>query len=194
MRGKSRSETLPNRCVLVADGARGRFFTIVEDRGDKEGSRLLERSDFINPEGKLTDEEVFSDVASGRKNRSSVTGGGYSLDDENAGARDESLRRFARLLATEARAFVESHRAGELFIVATPRFLGVLRPEVVKSLPLGSKCSALPCEVSARKAWDIESILIRRGFLRAAPRPQNIYRPRAQMESHAVRGRERGMR
>lgn len=44
---------LPNRCLIVADGARARLFTIVEPLEDEGGTRLLERHDLINPDADL---------------------------------------------------------------------------------------------------------------------------------------------
>lgn len=143
-------ESLPNRCVLVADGARARFFTITDEAQERADSWLIERGDLLNPEAKLTDEELFEDRSSGRRNRSSVTGGGYSLDDENARASAECCRCFAREVSTATADFLKSYQAGEVVIIASPRFLGVLRPEVRKSVPPGTRFVELPSEMSAR--------------------------------------------
>jgi len=115
-------------CVVVADGARARFFTL-EPAGLPEmesGPNLIEQSALVNMEKEAKDRDLLSDTKSGR-NRGSSGGGAHGYDDHRAQHGDEVERRFARLIADEAMHQLSSHCPSRVVLVAEKRMLGFLR-------------------------------------------------------------------
>ena len=107
--------------IVVADGFLGRLFRLVEGQ---EG--LIEVETLANPEGRLHDTEIISD-AYGR------SGGGDTYEDRRK-EHDVVRDTFARDIIHN----LEKHRTrGELeklYLVAEPRFLGLLRSHMKKEL------------------------------------------------------------
>jgi protein required for attachment to host cells len=126
------------QCIVIADRARARLFS-VEERKDTpfdEGHRhLVEHRDLVSPEGELTDQQLFRDTRSGRRSRSSVGGGGYGIEDGKGRQREESTRRFAKELAEATSELIRSRKSKQLLLVASPRFLGVIRPAMKRAIP-----------------------------------------------------------
>ena len=104
--------------ILVADGARARLFTAERPRGP-----LTQQAEYANPDDRLRDRELTSD-APGRGNKA-ADGSRYAMGEDDA--RDELVRRFARELAEVLRKGQLAHQFARLYLVAPPRFLGVLR-------------------------------------------------------------------
>jgi protein required for attachment to host cells len=161
------------QCIVVADKARARLFT-VEDTNDSpfetRHRHLRERADLVNPEGKLADQEVFRDRPAGVRIRPPVTRGVYGTDDGKSRPRRESTRRFARELARAASELVESEGSRELVLIASPRFLGVVRTEVRKALPKYVGLRGLGEDLSRHATPQIEKVLERHGvFDRGEP-------------------------
>jgi len=155
-------------CILVADKARARLFTIEEANDspfEEKHQRLREHSDLVNPEGKLTDQEVFRDRPAGRRtHRSSLGGSGYGIDDGKGNPRRESFRRFAKDLALAAAELVQSRKSKQLVLVASPRFLGVVRTEVRKALPKSIRITGLGEDLSRQATTQIEKVLVQHGM------------------------------
>lgn len=174
--------TSTNPCIIVADRARARLFglNVPGASGSEEPSGLVEYRDLVNPEGELTAEQLFRDTRSGRRNRSSVAGGGYGLDDRKERERLESSRRFASEVAGEVGGLLRSRKSKALVLVASPKFLGVLRPKVRKVLPKGVELTVLSEDLSWHATAHIEKVLTRRGVLPPREVPEAAYRPRAQ--------------
>jgi protein required for attachment to host cells len=141
---------------------------------------LIEREDLVNPEGELTLNEKFSDTRGGRRGRSSVGGGGYSLDKRVERHEDEFDRRFAREVASGAARFVRSQSAGQLVVAAAPRFLGHLRAQFQRTLPGGVAVFEIPTDLTWHTSSRIARKLIQQGLLERKELPQAAYRPRAQ--------------
>lgn len=193
-RTRAKAEKLrPNRCVLVADRARARFFTIDESRDDS-GPPLTEHDDLVNPEGELTRKELFSDTRSGRRGRSSVAGGGYAMDKRVERHEDEFDRRFAREVATGAAEFVRSQSAGQLVVAASPRFLGHLRSQFERTMPEGVTVLELPTELTWHTTSRIRSKLSQQGLLQQKELPESAYRPRSRHPSKKKATRSRQSR
>lgn len=111
------------QCIVIADRARARLFSVEEKRDTpfEEGHRRLrEHRDLVNPEGALTDQQLFRDRRAGRRSRSSVGGGGYGLDDGKGRQRQESARRFARELVDATSELLRSRKSKRLLLVASP--------------------------------------------------------------------------
>jgi len=170
------------QCIVVADKARARLFTI-EDTNDspfeERHRRLREHSDLVNPEGTLTDQEVFRDRPAGRWARRRPTGGGgYGGEDGKLMPRRESVRRFAKELAAAASELVRSQKSKEVVLVASPKFLGVVRAEVRKALPKSVGLTELGEDLSRQATPQIERVLVRHGAL-GTTEPVVAYRRRA---------------
>ncbi len=118
-------------CVVVADGARARFFTLepVESPGTESGPNLVERKDLVNPEQRAHSAQLWSDAKTGR-NRVAGSGQAHGYDDHRTRHAAEFKRRFARNVAQEAARVVQTNGAKNLILVAQKRMLGFLRDEL----------------------------------------------------------------
>jgi len=193
-RTRAKVDTLRrNRCVLVADRARARLFTIDESR-DESGPPLTERMDLVNPEGELTRKDKFSDTRSGRRSRSSVPGGGYAIDKRVERHEDEFDRRFARDVATGAAKFVRSQGAGQLVVAAAPRFLGHLRSQLERKMPEGVAVLEFPTDLTWHTPSRIRSKLAQQKLLRDKELPAAAYRPRSRHPAKKKTARSRPSR
>lgn len=108
--------------VVAADAGRARIFTVGPDDG-----RLTELADLINPEARLQDHDSLSD------RRGEVMQGpthvGHGLEPRQW--HDEHVAQaFARDLARRLNKAQVSGEVAHLYLVAEPRFLGLLRPEL----------------------------------------------------------------
>jgi protein required for attachment to host cells len=120
-----------NYCVVVADGARARFFLLEPGQVAKGGPNLIEKSDLINPEGAASGSELFSDTRPGRVAAPGDGGGGQSLDDHRSQHHEENERRFAKQIAEVALKTAGEQKAKHLVLVADTRMLGYLRGAIV---------------------------------------------------------------
>lgn len=105
--------------VIVADNARARIFT-----SHSVINQLEEIEGFVHPEARLSDSELVGD-SSGK----SVDRHG-SLDPATS-ATDREEQNFARLLGRHLKALHSEQHFEQLILIASPRFLGMLR----KALP-----------------------------------------------------------
>lgn len=113
-------------CVVVANGARARFFTLedVEQPELQSGPNLVEKMDLHNPEKELHDSEIYSDSKSGG-NRSRG-GQSHGYDDHRNQHSEEQEKRFANSIADECARFAQNtHR--DIVLVSQKRMLGHLR-------------------------------------------------------------------
>lgn len=127
----------------------------------------------------MTDKELFRDRRSGRKSRSSVGGGGYGVDDGKGREREQSARRFAKELAAAARELVRARKSKSLVLVASPKFLGIVRLEVRKAIPKKVELTELAEDLSWHATAQLEKVLARRGVL-DEPEPVVAYRARTE--------------
>jgi protein required for attachment to host cells len=167
------------QCVLVADGARARLFTIDHPEDDMEsGPTLTEHVDLANPEGELTGKEMFANSKSGR-NQAPGNGPAHGYDDHRAGHRDEIARRFAKTVANETRDFMKAHGTSALVLVAEPHLLGLLRDH----LDDGIQPTEIASDLSWHDAQHVRDALVRHGVMPARQTGNDAYRPRGQPPS-----------
>ncbi len=155
-------------CVVVADAARARLFTL-EPAGSPEvegGPNLVERNDLVNPEQRLRDSERWSDLKTGR-NRAPAGGQAHGYDDHRERHMDEWRRRFARGVAHEAAALVERGKARHLIVVAPKRMLGLLRAELSTALKNQCSVQALAKDLSKLAPQDLHEHLTKEGLVPA---------------------------
>ena len=147
-------------CVVLADAARARIFTLEPALQPEleSGPNLVEYRDLVNPEMDQHDKELWSDVKSGRNRASSGAAHGY--DDHREKHAEEYVARFARMVAGDLEALIQNQRSKHVVVLAEKRMLGFLRSsmnlkgevqvhEVAKNL---SKLS--PAELHSRLAED----------------------------------------
>lgn len=111
-------------CVVVADGARARLFSLKESAVGAGGPNLVEISDLTNPD--LAAESLRGDEKSGR-NVASASGGSHGFEDHRDRHRQESERRFAKRIMTETALVVGREHSGSLVLAAESQMLGHLR-------------------------------------------------------------------
>jgi len=75
------------------------------------------------------------------------------------------MRRFAKELAVAASELVQSQKSKELVLVASPRFLGVVRTEIRKMLPKNVELTGLGEDLSRQAPSQIEKVLAQHGVL-----------------------------
>ncbi len=122
-------------CVVVADGARARLFSLDEAGvGIGEGGPdLVELSDLANSEVEAAGQEIYSNVKSGR-NVGSAGGGAHGYDDHRDQHIEESERRFAKQIAAAATDAVVRQKPGCLVVSADPHMMGHLREAMNSSV------------------------------------------------------------
>jgi len=112
-------------CVVVADGARARLFSLREASAPGAGGpNLVEISDLTNPD--LAAEVLRGDERSGHS-VASASSGSHGFEDHRERHRSESERRFAKRIVTEAAQVVGRERAGSLVLAAEAQMLSHLR-------------------------------------------------------------------
>lgn len=115
-------------CVVVAEGARARFFTLEANEVPEleGGPDLVEHTSLANPAHRAHDDKILSDPRS-HGNRM-TTGGGHSYDDHREAYDAEIEQRFARDIATELDRLCASQRGTpKIILCAEKRMLGHLR-------------------------------------------------------------------
>jgi protein required for attachment to host cells len=161
---------MPSYCVVVADGARARFFTLKPAAlpAFEGGPDLHEREDLVNPEKEQTSRELFSNLKTGR-NRAAGGGPAHGYDDHRTQHEDEFERRFARRVASRIR---DLSPVAHIVLVADPRLLGFLRAELAGKHANGTELRELGKDLSTLSPTEIHARLAAAGLLpeRVAPR------------------------
>jgi len=177
----------PKTCVLIADGARARFFDLrrPEDEDYDAGPRLRERESLVHPEGKLTGTELFANTKSGRhrspqSGASHGAGPAHGLDDHRSRHEAENERRFAKRVAETAATIVGGSSIRRLVVVAAPSMLGSLRGPLGTQLPKDLKVEEIPRDVSWHALPNVEELLEQRGILGPRVVPETVFRPAGQ--------------
>lgn len=126
-------------CVVVANGARARFFTLeTPEFPDLEsGPNLIEKQDLVNTERELPEREIWSETKSGR-NRAANGGPSHGYDDHRSQHEDEYERRFAHNIAEQCSILSKKHNATGIVLVSQQRLLSHLRTAIdskIKDIP-----------------------------------------------------------
>lgn len=172
--------------IIAADAARARFITaqLLDDVAFEGSPNLVEHSAVINPLGKLSEHEKFSDRESRKPSGAGPRGALPVTDDHRAGHQLEEERRFARLIFEAAEQFIQAERPSQMLLVAEPQLLGVLRRESNWQRWGNLEVKELAQDLSGRSLPELREVLTRRGLL---PKPElprgGVYRPRGQEPS-----------
>lgn len=164
-------------CVVVADGARARLFTLQEGGVDEAGPTLVEVSGLANPEAEAAGKEIFSDEKSGR-NAAPGGGGAHGYDDHRDAHIEETERRFAKDVAEAAAEALRRGRAGCLVVVANPRMMGHLR-EALTATSLDMRVKEVKKDLSKLPVHEVQEHLAAEGVL-PARQGSPSYRPSGQ--------------
>ena len=109
-------------CVIVADNARARIFASRDVL-----NHLAEQDDLIHSEARLANQDLVGDAAGKSRDQHG------SLDPATS-PKEHEARDFAKLLAKHLKALHNEQNFKQLFLIAPPKFLGLLRKELHKPL------------------------------------------------------------
>ncbi|MGZ8162359.1 MAG: host attachment protein [Methylobacter sp.] len=112
--------------ILVADSTRARIFT-----AESSASPLVELEDLAHPASRLLDREITSDLPGRVK---STNGIGHALEQPTDPKKHEADT-FAHQIAHYLAEAYQANKFEQLFIIAEPSFLGLLRnhlPEQIR--------------------------------------------------------------
>jgi len=120
-------------CVVVADGAKARLFSLEEAGIAEGGPDLVEVSDLANSEVSAAGKDIYSNEKSGR-NAAPAGGGAHGYDDHRDRHIEESKRSFAKQIAAAAADAVERQKSSCLVVAADPHMMGHLREAMSSSM------------------------------------------------------------
>jgi len=144
-----RKREMTELCLVVADGGRARFFTLepVELPELESGPNLIEHEDMLNPEGKITPGDLFTESRTGLGWADSG-GPTHGFDDHRDQHQDEITRRFARLVAEKTAQIVKARRAERVILAAPARMTGFLRKEMNRLDVRGTQVDTLVKDIT----------------------------------------------
>lgn len=153
-------------CIVAADGARARFFTLepAASPDTQGGPNLTERKGIMNPEQEAHTGQLWSDVKTGR-NRAPRSGQAHGYDDHRAQHVDEFKRRFARSVAQEAARLVQRSHSKIVILAAQKRMLGFLRSELNPLLKTGVKVHHIAKDLSKLAPQELHRYLAKEELL-----------------------------
>jgi len=99
-------------CVVVADSSKARILAT-----DSWRNPLVEERDFVHPESRLKEQDLVSD------------GSGSEID---SGAHLKQAENFAHEICDEIDKFRQNNSLRKIYLVASPKFLGLLRSKMSK--------------------------------------------------------------
>ncbi|MFQ6021964.1 MAG: host attachment protein [Acidiferrobacterales bacterium] len=146
-------------CVVIADGARARLFTLepAESPDMEGGPNLKERQHLVNPERVHTG-PLWSDAKTGR-NRAPAGGQAHGYDDHRTQHVHEFKRRFARSVAQQTARLVQAYGARSVILAAQKRMLGFLRGELGPLLKNGVHVHAIAKDLCKFAPHDVHKYL-----------------------------------
>lgn len=144
-------------CVVVADGARARLFSLEQADIGEAGPNLVEISDLANPEAEEAGKEIYSEDKSGR-NVSTGGGGAHGYDDHRDRHAEENERRFAKQIVAATAEALAQQKAGCLVVAADPRMMGHLRDAMGSSAP-GLKVKEVAKDLTKLSTHDLHEHL-----------------------------------
>lgn len=114
---------MPTTWIVAADSSRARFLQVA----DRE--RLVEIEDFLNPDARLHERELVSDAQPRLRGSS-----GEHSAREATGAVEHQVELFAKRIGEYLNKARNERRYDQVFLVAPPKFLGLIRKELGKEV------------------------------------------------------------
>ncbi len=155
-----------NYLVVVADGARARFFKLVpaEFPEIESSPNLVELKDFVNTEIDEKGRELWSDLKTGR-GKAPGDGPAHGYDDHRERHRDEIERRFAHETGAEILKQAAAEKADRVIVAAESRMLGMLREAIEGKLPAAARLIERAEDLSKLSPQDLHAHLAREELL-----------------------------
>ncbi len=159
-------------CVVVADGAHARFFTLepAELPEVESGPKLIERGQLLNPEKEKADGDLFSDSKPGR-GRGPRGGPSHGYDDHRVQHENEMDRLFARDVVTKARRVAQTHQASSVVLLAPARMLGLFRQNLATLYKHGIRVQKLAKDLTRFSPRQIHDFLSKEKILPPCKKP-----------------------
>lgn len=162
--GRLLPKTDMNACIIVADGARARFFGLQRGEERERRSRLAPLGSLENPDfrgrGAEAPQRIKTEHITDRQ-----AGATHPVNDRRDQHRLELERRFAAEIAQRAAGLTSDWAAGTVILIADPRMLGLLREEVRGVLKPGLQLKELAKDYTALTTQELERHLIVSGVL-----------------------------
>lgn len=145
--------------VVVADGAKVRFFTLET----KEGARgepcsyLLETKTLVNPDQQQKGQQLWSGPESQAGHFQEGKSQAHSYDDRRRDHEVEFERRFAQLITEQLLSYTQTAELRRLFLIAEPKLLGLLREVLLPTLPKSLTVSELDknlCHLTPQELYE----------------------------------------
>ncbi|MBI4785308.1 MAG: host attachment protein [Oscillatoriophycideae cyanobacterium NC_groundwater_1537_Pr4_S-0.65um_50_18] len=150
--------------VVVADGEKANFLTLKEK--DVEGEfhpYLVEDKTLLNPEQKLSGQQLWAGAASQAGHFQEGKSQAHSYDDRRQDHEVEFERRFAHLISEQI--LSQTHQLHHLLLIAEPRLLGLLREALIPALPKTLKLRELDKNLCHLKPQELYEYLADRHLL-----------------------------
>jgi protein required for attachment to host cells len=160
-----------SHCILVADGARARFFTLEGHAAEPPGPNLVEQNDLANPEHKLHGRDKYSTTRTG-SNLNPQNGPAHGYDDHREQEQRENERRFAHTVAGQAIDLARHTHARHLVVVAEKRMLGLLREALELPPHSGIELAELAKDLTRLAPTELQSHLAESGLVPARQAPE----------------------
>ena len=113
--------------IVVADSTRARIFTWAAD----DRVALKELEDMANPEGRLHERDMTSDLPG--KESGSSGAGGHVYDKKDSPKKHQQLT-FAKRVSTHLDKERKANKLSKLLLIVAPEFLGELRSQFSNEL------------------------------------------------------------
>ena len=155
-------------CVVVAEGARARFFTLepAEIPELESGPNLVERGALANPAHLAhQDSSLWTETRGGRNRNANGPGHGY--DEHRQNHDDELEHRFARDIAGELAGMLRRNGSCRVVLCAEKRMLGFLRTALSGTSMGGSEVVEVAKDLAKESPREIHERLARDGHLPA---------------------------
>ncbi|HET8700618.1 MAG TPA: host attachment protein [Nitrococcus sp.] len=153
--------------VVVAEGARSRFFTLepVAVPELESGPNLIEHDALANPIHKARQQSVYADIRGG-KNRA-ASGQAHGYDEHRQRFNDEMEARFARDIAKRLEGLMRSNGTRRLILCAEKRMLGFLRQALNGRVPREVRVIEVPKDLAKLNVRNLHVWLAHSGYLPA---------------------------
>jgi protein required for attachment to host cells len=153
-------------CIVVADGARARLFTLDNGTTAAPGPDLVEHEDLANPEHKLAGRDKYSTTRTG-SNLNPQKGPSHGYDDHRDKEEREHERRFACQIAGQAVALAQRQQTSHLVVAAEKRMLGLLREALVLPPKSGIEMRELAKDLTRLTPTELQAHLAAAGLVPA---------------------------
>lgn len=162
-----REKIMSEYSVVVAEGARSRFFTLepVELPELESGPNLIEHDSLANPIHKAHQQSIYADTRGG-KNRK-VGGQAHGYDEHRQRFDDEMEARFARDIIKHLDGLMRANGTRRLILCAEKRMLGFLRQALNGRIPREVHIIEVAKDFAKLNVRDLHDRLARNGYLPA---------------------------